>query len=89
MNEDMAEEKQTAVRTEKRHIWDFLSADEQKLSALILCLFGLSIVATVQVFKVGDIPANLKDLVETFVFGVSGINVAGKFSNILNRKEEK
>ncbi|WP_196602341.1 hypothetical protein [Pectinatus frisingensis] len=71
---------------EKKHIWDFLSADEQKLSALILCLFALVIVSGVECFNTGDIPGNLKDLIETFVFGVSGINVAGKFSSVIAAK---
>lgn len=66
---------------DKKHIWDFLSADEEKLSALILCLFCLTAVAGMECFKIGDVPSNLKDLIETIIFSIAGINVVNKFSN--------
>lgn len=71
---------------DKKHIWDFLSADEQKLSSLILCLFVLVIVAGIECFRVGDIPNNLKDLTETVILAVAGMNVAGRISMAMQKK---
>ncbi|MDQ0202461.1 hypothetical protein [Pectinatus haikarae] len=71
---------------DKKHIWDFLSADEQKLSALILCLFALVTVSGVECFRTGDIPGNLKDLTETVILAVAGMNVAGRISMAMQKK---
>lgn len=70
----------------KNYILNFLSADEQKLSALILCTFLLAALAVYECVTTGDVPVQLKDLLETLIFCVSGINVADRFSS---RKEVK
>lgn len=71
---------------DKKHLFDFLSADEQKLSALILCTFGLVGLASYECVTGGDIPGNLKDLIETFALCIAGINAAGKFSNVIKKE---
>lgn len=71
---------------DKKHLFDFLSADEQKLSALILCTFGLAGLAGYECVTAGDIPGNLKDLIETFALCIAGINAAGKFSNVIKKE---
>lgn len=58
-------------------ITDFLSADEQKLSALILCLFGMAGIAGYSYLTSGDISSNMKDLIETLIFAIAGMNIAG------------
>lgn len=70
----------------KNYILNFLSADEQKLSALILCTFGLVGLASYECVTSGDIPGNLKDLIETFALCIAGINAAGKFSNVIKKE---
>lgn len=64
-------------------ITDFLSVDEQKLSALILCLFVLIGITGYSYLVNGDISSNMKDLLETLIFAVAGINIAG---SVINRK---
>lgn len=49
---------------DKKHIFDFFSVDEQKLSTLILCLILLTVIAGYSYLHVGDISANMKDLLE-------------------------
>lgn len=73
----------------KSYILNFLSADEQKLSALILCTFLLAVLAVYECITVGDVPIRLKDLIETLVFCISGINVAGKIGSNFGGKEVK
>lgn len=58
---------------------NLFSIDEQKLSSLIIVLLVLSGCAVFSVLNYGDIPENLKDLIETIAFliaGVNGVNLA-------------
>ena len=56
------------------------------MSALILCLFVLVTVSGIECFRDSDIPNNLKDLTETLILAVAGMNVANRFSMAMQKK---
>ena len=54
-----------------------LSIDETKTSALIICLFIVIIFACVHYHYMNDISNNLKDVIETLIYSIAGINIIG------------
>ena len=73
---------------DKKHISDLLSVDEQKLSILALCLITLTLIAGISYIRSGDISNNIKDIIETFAFLVSGINIANKATEAIKGKTD-
>lgn len=59
-----------------------LSIDETKTSALIICLFIVIIFACVHYHYMNDISNNLKDIIETLIYAIAGINI---FSNVAEK----
>lgn len=68
----------------KNSIINFLSVDEQKLSALILCLFALVITSIYMYITSGALDVNMRDVIGIFVTGIAGINVASVFRQSKN-----
>lgn len=61
-----------------KHIINFLSVDEQKLSTLILCLFLLAGIAGYKYIYIGDISTNMKDLLEFIAGAIASMNIVNK-----------
>lgn len=61
-----------------KQIINFLSVDEQKLSALILCLFLLASIAGYKYFYIGDISTNMKDLLEFIAGAIASMNIVNR-----------
>ena len=61
-----------------KNLITFLSVDEQKLSALILCLFLLAGIAGYKYIYVGDISTNMKDLLEFIAGAIASMNIVNK-----------
>lgn len=59
-----------------------LSIDETKTSALIICLFIIILFACVHYHYMNDISNNLKDIIETLIYSIAGINI---FSNVAEK----
>lgn len=73
----------------QKHISDFLSADEQKLSILALCLISLTIIAGASYIRSGDISTNLKDIIETIAFLISGVNIGNQVTTTIKKNIEQ
>lgn len=59
----------------------FISADEAKVSTLVIVLIGMVIFTCVQYSYMGDISSNLSDIVQALVYALAGINVADHFAH--------
>lgn len=74
---------------EKMKISHLFSADEKKLSALILCLFVMIGVAGYSYINTGDISDRLKNLLETLIFAVTTMNITSEVKEAYTNKIKK
>ena len=62
-----------------------LSIDETRLSALILCLLACMIFGGISYVLVGDITANLTNIITALIYSIAGVNITNsvlsKFGN--------
>lgn len=58
-----------------------LSIDETRLSVLILCLLSCMIFGGVNYILVGDITANLTNIILTLIYAIAGVNITNAVVN--------
>lgn len=58
-----------------------LSIDETRLSALILCLLACMLFGGVSYVLVGDITANLTNIITALIYSIAGVNITNSVLN--------
>ena len=86
VSEDIPYEKENARRG---FLLSALSIDEARLSILILCLLLTIIFGGVNYVLVGDITANLTNIIITLIYAIAGVNITSSIVNSINNKGEK
>lgn len=66
-----------------------LSIDETRLSVLIICLLLSMIFGGVNYILVGDITANLTNIIITLIYAIAGVNITSSIVNSFNKNGEK
>lgn len=67
----------------------FMSVDETRVSVLMICLLASLLFSMYAYLSNGDISANFVSIVETFIYCVTGINVASAFTGGQNSTTNK
>ena len=86
VSEDIPYEKESA---KKGFLLSALSIDEARLSVLILCLLLTIIFGGVNYVLVGDITANLTNIIITLIYAIAGVNITSSIVNSINNKGER
>jgi len=86
VSEDIPYEK---VNTRKGFLLSAFSIDEARISVLILCLLLTIIFGGVNYVLVGDITANLTNIIITLIYAIAGVNITSSIVNSINNKGEK
>ncbi|MNP24502.1 hypothetical protein D3C76_1172660 [compost metagenome] len=72
-------------RTNRKDFWkDGLSIDEGRVSILIALLLIFSGFAGYTIFKNGDVPSNVVQIIIALITAVAGVNIADSFANRSN-----
>ena len=80
---EVVESSLDTISAARKAFWkNGLSIDETKTSALIICLFIVIIFACVHYHYMNDISNNIKDIIETLIYAIAGINI---FSNVAEK----
>lgn len=66
-----------------------LSIDEKRLSVLIICLLLCIIFGGVNYVLVGDITANLTNIIVTLIYAIAGVNITSSIVNSIGKNGEK
>ena len=86
VSEDIPYEKEN---TRKGFLLSAFSIDEARISVLILCLLLTIVFGGVNYVLVGDITANLTNIIITLIYAIAGVNITSSIVNSINNKGEK
>ena len=86
VSEDIPYEKENA---KKGFFLSFFSIEEARLSVLIICLLLTIIFGGVNYVLVGDITANLTNIIITLIYAIAGVNITSSIVNSVNKRGER